>query len=63
MRAELNEPRDFESYRDLGIKHFNVGIDVRTLFTWFCESGATMRRELGMEPLAAVTTPQTSYGK
>jgi 4-hydroxy-2-oxoheptanedioate aldolase len=63
VRVELNQPRDFESYRDLGIKHFNVGIDVKTLFSWFCEAGATMRRELGMEPLNAVPLPHTSYGK
>ena len=43
VRVELNQPRDFESYRDMGIKHFNVGIDVKTLFTWFCESGSIVR--------------------
>ena len=63
VRVELNQPRDFESYRDMGIKHFNVGIDVKTLFSWFCETGSTMRRELGMEPLTTEATPQTSYGK
>jgi 4-hydroxy-2-oxoheptanedioate aldolase len=63
VRVELNEPRDFEAYRDLGIKHFNVGIDVRTLFNWFCESGATMRRELGLPALAVSSAPQASYGK
>jgi 2-keto-3-deoxy-L-rhamnonate aldolase RhmA len=63
VRVELNQPRDFESYRNMGIKHFNVGIDVKTLFTWFCESGSTMRRELGMKPLTTGTVPQASYGK
>ena len=63
VRVELNQPRDFESYRNMGIKHFNVGIDVKTLFTWFCESGSTMRRELGMKPLTTGTIPQTPYGK
>ena len=62
VRVELSQPRDFESYRDMGIKHFNVGIDVRTLYTWFCESGSTMRRELGMGPLTSGTTSQSSYG-
>ncbi len=51
VRVELNQPRDYESYRDLGIKHFNVGIDVKTLLTWFCESGSAMRVALGMKPL------------
>lgn len=63
VRVELNEPQGFEVYRDMGIKHFNVGIDVRTLFTWFCESGATMRREMGMSSLTASTTSQAAYGK
>ena len=63
VRVELNQPRDFESYRDLGIKHFNVGIDIRTLFTWFCESGSKMRRELGMQPLTTESSPPVSYGR
>jgi 4-hydroxy-2-oxoheptanedioate aldolase len=63
VRVELNQPRDFEPYRDMGIKHFNVGIDVKTLFTWFCESGSTMRRELGMEPLTTPATTPMPYGK
>lgn len=63
VRVELSQPRDFESYREIGIKHFNVGIDVRTLFTWFCESGATMRRELGMGQLTNETTSQSQYGR
>lgn len=63
VRVELSEPRNFQSYLDLGIKHFNVGVDVRTLFTWFCESGATMRRELGMDPLTNRSALEPSYGK
>ncbi len=63
VRVELNQPRDFESYRNIGIKHFNVGIDLKTLFTWFCESGSAMRRELGMPPLTTGPTGQTSYGE
>ncbi len=62
VRVELNEPRGFEPYLELGVKHFNVGIDVKTLFHWFCESGAIMRRELGMEPLIAKGTSKQNYG-
>jgi hypothetical protein len=63
VRVELNQPREFEPYRKMGIKHFSVGIDVQTLFTWFCESGRVMRRELKVEPPTAATTPHTSYGQ
>jgi 4-hydroxy-2-oxoheptanedioate aldolase len=63
VRVELNDPRGFEPYLELGVKHFNVGIDVKTLFKWFCESGAIMRRELGLEPLIARETAQSNYGK
>ena len=63
VRVELNDPRGFEPYLQLGVKHFNVGIDVKTLFKWFCESGAIMRRELGLKPLNANEKAKPSYGK
>lgn len=62
VRVELNEPRGFEPYLEMGVKHFNVGIDVKTLFKWFCEAGAIMRNELGLEPLLAKAKPQSAYG-
>ena len=60
VRVELNEPQGFGPYLEQGIKHFNVGIDVKTLFNWFCKSGEIMRRELGVEPLGKQST--SSYG-
>jgi 2-keto-3-deoxy-L-rhamnonate aldolase RhmA len=60
VRVELNEPQGFGPYLEQGIKHFNVGIDVKTLFNWFCKSGEIMRRELGVEPLEKQST--SSYG-
>ncbi len=63
VRVELNDPRGFEPYLQLGVKHFNVGIDVKTLFKWFCESGAIMRRELGLEPLIARGNAKSNYGQ
>ncbi|MEO2018615.1 MAG: aldolase/citrate lyase family protein [Fuerstiella sp.] len=60
VRVELNDPLGFEPYLELGVKHFNVGIDVQTLSSWFCRSGAIMRRELGMEPLVKQST--SAYG-
>jgi len=60
VRVELNDPQGLEPYIELGVRHFNVGIDVKTLFSWFCESGAIMRRELGVEPLVNQST--SAYG-
>lgn len=63
VRVELNDSHGFEPYLELGVKHFNVGIDVKTLFKWFCESGAIMRRGLGLEPLFSNKTAQPNYGQ
>ena len=62
-RVELNEPKGFEPYLEIGVKHFNVGIDVKTLFTWFRDTGMVMRRELGMEPLITRGSPRSVYGQ
>ena len=63
-RVELNQPSGFEPYLDMGVRHFNVGIDARILFQWYSESGAIMRKELGLDPAAEPATPQGSnYGK
>jgi 4-hydroxy-2-oxoheptanedioate aldolase len=50
-RVELNEAQGFELYRELGVKHFNVGVDVKTYYEWLRSSGGVMRRELGLGPL------------
>ncbi len=60
VRVELNKPQGFEPYLALGVKHFNVGIDVKTLFSWFSDSGAIMRRELGLKPHAQRS--KSTYG-
>jgi 4-hydroxy-2-oxoheptanedioate aldolase len=62
-RVELGQPTGFEPYLEMGIKHFNVGVDVKTLFSWFHETGATMRRELGIEPLTTEGSPRSAYGR
>lgn len=51
-RVELGRPEGFEPYLEMGVKHFNVGMDVKTLFDWFQHAGATMRRELCLPPTA-----------
>ena len=50
-RVELYSADGFEPYLEMGVKHFNVGVDVKTLFAWFQNTGAVMRKELGLEPL------------
>ncbi len=42
-RVELTDSSDAAAYLDLGVKHFNVGFDVRTLFDWYCCEGSAMR--------------------
>lgn len=46
-RVELREAANYERYLELGVKHFNVGMDIRTMYNWFKESGAKMRRVMG----------------
>ena len=58
------EPQGFEPYLEMGVKHFNVGMDVTTLFKWLRKSGDIMRRELGAEPLGPSTeTKRSSYAR
>ena len=51
-RVELNSAEGFEKFIEMGVKHFNVGIDVRVLLDWYRSTGATMREALGLEQLA-----------
>ena len=63
-RAELNEPQGFERYLEMGVRHFNLGVDIRTLFQWYGEAGATLRKELDVEPPAKVGDKlQSTYGR
>lgn len=64
-RVELNVAENFETYLDMGVKHFNVGIDVRTLLNWYQDAGTTMRNALGLELLTKhdVASTQPAYGR
>ena len=42
-RVELIDSSDAKTYIDMGVKHFNLGFDVRTLFDWYCREGEMMR--------------------
>jgi 4-hydroxy-2-oxoheptanedioate aldolase len=45
-RVELNDASDADRYLDIGVKHFNIGFDVRTLFDWYCREGSVMQQRL-----------------
>jgi 4-hydroxy-2-oxoheptanedioate aldolase len=42
-RAELGSPEGAKRYIDMGIRHFCMGTDVRTLDDWYREKGAALR--------------------
>ncbi|MFC2016037.1 HpcH/HpaI aldolase/citrate lyase family protein [Chloroflexota bacterium] len=45
-RAEIQNPRDAERYLEMGVRHFCMGTDVRTLFDYWKENGAEMKEIL-----------------
>ena len=45
-RAEIQHPRDAERYLEMGVRHFCLGTDVRTLFDYWKQGGAEMREIL-----------------
>ena len=62
VRVELAKASGFEPYREQGIKHFNIGVDVNTLFRWFCDEGKAMRAAMGVDP-PTTTGQKQSYGE
>ncbi len=63
-RAELNDAQGFEHYLELGVRHFNLGVDIRTLYDWYGKAGAVLRKELNVEPpVKAGSKVQSSYGR
>lgn len=61
-RVELNGADGFAPYLDLGVKHFNVGVDVKIFFDALRKIGTTMRKALGTESPAS-RLPDAGYGK
>jgi 4-hydroxy-2-oxoheptanedioate aldolase len=45
-RAEINHPDQAKYYLDLGVRHFNLGVDLTILFQWWKQNGDTMRKAL-----------------
>jgi 4-hydroxy-2-oxoheptanedioate aldolase len=45
-RAEITHPDQAQYYLDLGVRHFNLGVDLSILFDWWKSNGETMRKVL-----------------
>ena len=43
-RAEITNPDQARYYQDLGVRHFNLGVDLSILFNWWRENGSSMRK-------------------
>jgi 4-hydroxy-2-oxoheptanedioate aldolase len=43
-RAEITHPDQARFYQDLGVRHFNLGVDLSILYNWWQENGSTMRK-------------------
>jgi 4-hydroxy-2-oxoheptanedioate aldolase len=61
-RVELPQATGFEPYLDMGVRHFNIGVDIQLLYQWYRESGAVLRKELGLEPVDDAPGGKPSYG-
>jgi 2-keto-3-deoxy-L-rhamnonate aldolase RhmA len=45
-RAEISSPEEAKRYVDLGVRNFNIGIDLRILFSWWKKNGEELRKML-----------------
>jgi len=62
-RVELNQSSGIEEYLEMGVRHFNIGIDIRTLYQWYGDAGAAARKALGVDPPVAAAQTKSSYGR
>jgi len=51
VRVELNNHDEIERLQNDGVRHFSVGMDVRTLLNWYRNEGASARRILDSKRL------------
>jgi len=45
-RAEIVAPEDAQYYLDLGVRHFNLNVDLWILLNWWTVNGKTLREKL-----------------
>jgi 2-keto-3-deoxy-L-rhamnonate aldolase RhmA len=43
VRAEIASPGEAEYYRELGVKHFSLGVDLAVLHAWWRDNGRAVR--------------------
>lgn len=46
VRVEMRTPDQARAYLDLGVRHFNLGVDLTILYAWLKQNGAELRKAL-----------------
>jgi 4-hydroxy-2-oxoheptanedioate aldolase len=46
VRAEIAAPSEVEHYRELGVRHFSLGVDLAVLHEWWRDNGAAVRERV-----------------
>jgi 4-hydroxy-2-oxoheptanedioate aldolase len=47
-RAEIGAPEDAQYYLDLGVRHFNLNVDLWILLQWWTANGKALRGKMGL---------------
>ena len=47
-RAEISHPNQAKYYFDMGVRHFNLGVDLTILFNWWKDHGEELRSKMDM---------------
>ncbi|MBS7606335.1 MAG: aldolase/citrate lyase family protein [Candidatus Bathyarchaeia archaeon] len=45
-RAEIGSPEEAKRYIEMGVRNFNIGVDLRILFNWWKKNGEELRKLL-----------------
>lgn len=48
-RAEINSVDQAKYYLDMGVRHFNIGMDLSILFDWWKKNGDDLRKEVQVD--------------
>jgi 2-keto-3-deoxy-L-rhamnonate aldolase RhmA len=43
-RAEISSPAEAKDYLDMGVKHFNMGVDISILHSWWKSNGEELKK-------------------
>jgi 2-keto-3-deoxy-L-rhamnonate aldolase RhmA len=49
VRAEVSTPDEAEQYRELGVKHFSLGVELGVLYDWWSANGRRLREIVAAE--------------